>query len=212
APADGPAPRGRPAGGLKPFPSLIYLGLGLDRDWSSVPHMQTFTLPEPLVLENGGLSVKRLSIRIFSFDPSMAPAGKTAATVMIETYGDGFWVGLRERDRAAYEEEKRETANKVIAALEPFLPGLSASVETVDVATPHSFIHYTGNRHGSFEGWLPTGGSLGRTIAKTLPGLANFYMIGQWLNPGGGLPPCGIEGRKLARRICAAEGLRFRPE
>ncbi|HUW40438.1 MAG TPA: NAD(P)/FAD-dependent oxidoreductase [Rectinemataceae bacterium] len=215
--ADGAAASGngrpdRPAGGLRPFPSLIYIGLGLDRDWSPVPHMQTFTLPEPLLLESGGLVVKRLSIRIFSFDPSMAPPGKTAATVMIETYNDGYWTGLRERDRAAYEEEKRETARKAIAALDAFLPGLAASVETVDVATPHSFIHYTNNRHGSFEGWLPTGGSLGRKIAKTLPGLANFYMIGQWLNPGGGLPPCGIDGRNLARRLCSAEGRRFRPD
>jgi phytoene dehydrogenase-like protein len=212
AAGEGAARRGRRVGGLRPFPSLIYIGLGLDRDWSSVPHMQTFTLPEPIVLEDGGLSVKRLSLRIFSFDPSLAPPGKTAATVMIETYDDAYWLGLRERDRAAYEEEKRETARKVIAALDVFLPGLARSVETIDVATPHSFIEFTNNRHGSFEGWLPTGGSLGRKLSKTLPGLDNFYMIGQWLNPGGGLPPCGIGGRNLAKRICAAESLRFSPD
>jgi len=204
--------RGTSDGHLIPFPSLIYIGLGLNGDWSSQPHMQTFALPEPLCLEGGALRVKRLSIRLFSFDPTMAPPGKTAATIMVETYNDAYWTALRERDRAAYEEEKRGTASAVIGALGAFLPGLAASVETIDVATPHSFINYTNNRHGSFEGWLPTGGSLGKKISKTLPGLENFYMIGQWLSPGGGLPPCGIEGRRLAKRICAEEGLRFRPD
>ena len=208
----GKARRGKADATLRPYPSLIYIGLGLDRDWSSVPHMQTFTLPKPLLLESGGLAIERIGICIFSFDPAMAPAGKTAATVMLETYNDGYWTDLRERDRPAYEEEKRKTARKVIAALEVFLPGLATSVETIDVATPYSFIAFTSNRHGSYEGWLPTGAWFGRKLSKTLPGLGNFYMVGQWLNPGGGLPPCGIEGRNLAKRICAVEGLSFRPD
>ena len=139
----GKARRGKADATLRPYPSLIYIGLGLDRDWSSVPHMQTFTLPEPLLLESGGLAIERIGICIFSFDPAMAPAGKTAATVMLETYNDGYWTDLRERDRPAYEEEKRKTARKVIAALEVFLPGLATSVETIDVATPYSFIAFT---------------------------------------------------------------------
>ena len=204
--------RGTEEGRLVPFPSLIYLGLGLKGDWRSVPHMQTFVLPEPLILEDGALTVRRISVRLFSFDPGTAPAGKTAATVMIETYNDGYWMELHEKDSAAYEAKKAETARAVIAALDAFLPGLAASVEVVDVATPRSFIRYTNNRHGSFEGWLPTGSSFGKKIAATLPGLDHFYMIGQWLNPGGGLPPCGIEGRKLAKRLCSMEGIRFRPE
>lgn len=215
-----PLPRGKPQslrrgggdGQLLPFPSLIYIGLGLDRDWSSVPHMQLFTLPRPLALEGGALDVDRLSIRFFSFDPTMAPKGKTAATVMIETYNDAYWTELRERSRAAYEEEKQRSAAAVIAALDGFIPGLAASVETVDVATPRSFIHYTNNRHGSFEGWLPSRDSFGKKIARTLPGLEHFYMTGQWLSPGGGLPPCGMDGRRLAKRICAEEHRRFSPD
>jgi hypothetical protein len=37
-------------------------------------------------------------------------------------------------------------------------------------------------------------------------------MVGQWVNPGGGLPPCGIDGRNLAKRMCKKEGRKFRPE
>jgi phytoene dehydrogenase-like protein len=197
---------------LDRFPSLLYLGLGLNRDWSSQPHMQAFTLDDPLVLENGALTVKRLSLRLFNFDPAMAPAGKTAAIVMVETRNDAFWSGLRAGDRAAYEAEKKQVAQKIIAALDSFVPGLAASVETIDLATPDTFIRYTNNRHGSYEGWLPTGGSLGTKVSSTLPGLENFWLVGQWVSPGGGLPPCGIGGRRLAKTLCKLEGRRFKAD
>lgn len=199
-------------GELRRYPSLLYIGLGLGRDFKGVPSMQSFTLDEPVELEGGALKLKQLGLRIFNFDPTLAPAGKTSAVVMIETPNDAYWTALRDRDRKAYEAEKAETARKVVAALDPLVPGLMASVETVDVATPCSFIRYTNNWHGSYEGWLPTIESFGKKISRTLPGLGNFYMIGQWTNPGGGLPPCGIGGRDLARRLCAQEGRRFKAD
>jgi len=174
--------------------------------------MQSFTLDEPLELEGGALKLKQLNLRLFTFDPTLAPAGKTSATAMIETHNDAYWTELRERDRAAYEAEKKETARKAIAALDGFVPGLAASVQTVDVATPCSFIRYTNNWHGSYEGWLPTNGSFGKKISRTLPGLENFYMVGQWTSPGGGLPPCGIGGRSLAKKLCRLEGRRFKAD
>lgn len=197
---------------IKRYPSLLYFGFGLARDFSGQSHTQRFTLDEPIVLEGGALEVRDLSLRLFNFDPTMAPAGKTSAIVMVETANDGYWTALRERDRKAYEAEKAEAARKVLAALDRFLPGLAAAAEAVDVATPASFIRYTNNWHGSYEGWLPTGGAFGKKFSKTVPGLGGFYMLGQWMNPGGGLPPCGIEGRNLAKRLCKAEGLRFRAD
>ncbi|MBL8965457.1 MAG: NAD(P)/FAD-dependent oxidoreductase [Spirochaetaceae bacterium] len=199
-------------GAMKRYPSLIYLSLGLAADFSAQPHSQVFTLDEPLALEGGALGVKRFPLRLYHFDPTSAPAGKTAATVMVETGNDAYWTGLKAKDPAAYAAEKAETARKLIGALDRFVPGLAAAVETVDLATPATFIRYTNNWRGSYEGWLPTGGAMGKKIARTLPGLANFHMVGQWTNAGGGLPPCAIEGRRLAKRLCKAEGRRFRPD
>lgn len=165
--------------------------------------MQTFYLKEPLVLESGALTLKRLGIRLFSFDPTMAPPGKTAAIVNLWTKNDSYWTGLKERDPAAY------AAEKVIAALGGFIPGLKGSVETVDVATPSTFIRYTDNWHGSCLGWAYVHGMSPR---KTIDGLDNFYMAGQWVNPGGGISTCGIDGRNLAKMLCKREGLRFKPD
>jgi phytoene dehydrogenase-like protein len=195
--------------GLRRASSVVAVCLGLKRDCSTLPHTQTFPLKEPLVLESGALSLKRLGIRLFSFDPTMAPPGKTAAVVNLWTKNDSYWTGLKGRNPAAYAAEKQATAEKVIAALDGFIPGLKDSVEVVDVATPSTFIRYTNNWHGSSQGWARAGGT---SLQKTVDGLDNFYMVGQWVNPGGGLPACGTDGRNLAKTLCKREGLRFKPD
>jgi phytoene dehydrogenase-like protein len=197
---------------LKPYPSLLYISLGLDHDCSELPHMQTFELKEPIVLEDGALVQKRLSVRLFSFDPGLAPKGKTAATVMLETFNDDYWCGLAARDPAAYAAAKRAVADAVVAAIGTKIPGFPSWIETVDVATPRTFIRYTNNWHGSYEGWLPTSSSFMKKLPRTIRGLEGFTMVGQWVTPGGGLPPCGMDGRNLAKKLCKAEGRRFKAD
>jgi hypothetical protein len=194
--------------GLHRASSVIAVCLGLDREWSTLPHTQTFTLKEPLVLESGALTLRRLGIRLLSFDPTTAPPGKTAAVINLWTRNDSYWTGQRERDPAAYAAEKQATAEKVIAALDGFIPGLEACVETVDVATPSTFVRYTNNWHGSCLGWARASVS----VRKTIDGLDNFFMVGQWVSPGGGLPTCGTDGRNLAKTLCQREGRRFKPD
>ena len=196
----------------KRYPSLLFLGLGLGSDFFGMPHSQTFDLNEPLIFEGGALIVKKLSLRLFNFDPTLAPAGKTSASIMIETHNDEFWTRLAERDPAAYAAEKKAVVDSVIAAVDRKFPGFSSRVEATDLATPKTFIRYTNNWHGSYEGWLPTSVSFGKKFPRTIEGLEGFEMVGQWVNPGGGLPPCGIDGRRLAKRMCKKEGRRFRPE
>jgi len=46
-------------------------------------------------------------------------------------------------------------------------------------------------------------------MKKTLPGLSNFWMCGQWVEPGGGLPPAAISGRHVVQLVCHEDGRRF---
>jgi phytoene desaturase len=162
---------------LKPYPSLIFISLGLARDWSMLPHSLIFALEPPLTFEAGALILKRLTIRFFSFDPTTAPAGKTAAVVMIETRNDQYWTRLRSEDPAAYAAEKQVTATKVIGALDCYIPGLKSSVEVVDVATPATFIRHTNNWHGSYEGWLPLAGAV---LDDLSPGRSTAWTTSSW--------------------------------
>jgi phytoene dehydrogenase-like protein len=119
-----------------------------------------------------------------------------------------YWKNLRE-DMPRYREEKEKTADAVVAALEQRFPGSAAQVEVRDVATPVTFNRYTGVWKGIFEGWLPPVNSFFMRMDKTLPGLDGFYIIGQWVEPGGGVPSGVISGRNVAQIICKREGKKF---
>jgi phytoene dehydrogenase-like protein len=51
--------------------------------------------------------------------------------------------------------------------------------------------------------------SAGRGMDKTLPGLDDFYMIGQWVEPGGGLPTAAMSARRMMETICKQDGKPF---
>ena len=115
------------------------------------------------------------------------------------------------QERERYDAEKKDIAIKVIAQLEKHLPGITGQVEVADVATPMTYIRYTGNWQGSMEGWLPTPKTMIMRggMDKTLPGLENFYMVGQWVEPGGGLPPAATSGRGVIQMICKGDDRPF---
>jgi phytoene dehydrogenase-like protein len=194
------------------FPSLIFVSLGVKRTFAELPLMisgLTFFLKEPVVI--GDKKRERLTAHIYNHDPSMAPEGSTAITVMLDTNHD-YWKELAE-NRQIYLEKKDEISKQVIAALGERFPGLPDQVEAVDVATPMTFIRYTGNWKGSFEGWLITPENAGvvmKPMAQDLPGLGNFYLCGQWVEPGGGLPTAIMSARRLFKTICKKEGRKFR--
>ena len=164
------------------------------------------SLDKPLVI--GNQEHKSLHLRIHNFDPTLASAGKTLVTCEVES-SYPYWESLR-KDVTLYKAEKERIANQIIEILERRFPGLANQVEMRDIATPITFRRYTGNWQGSYEGWLPTP-KIGMTFTmkKTLPGLSNFYMVGQWVMPGGGLPTCVLSGRWVTQMICKADRKKF---
>ena len=89
-----------------------------------------------------------------------------------------------------------------------FRPGCP-QVEMHDVVTPMTWVRYTANWKASYEGWMMSMDTFGMRMSKTLPGLENFYMVGQWVEPGGGPPPSACSGRNLAQILCKRDGKRF---
>jgi len=77
------------------------------------------------------------------------------------------------------------------------------------VTTPYTTWRYTLNHKGSCMGWLPTPDVILTSIPRTLPGLDNFYMAGQWVLPGGGVPPCLYSGRHVVQILCHRDGKPF---
>jgi phytoene dehydrogenase-like protein len=193
----------------KPYPSYLQVSLGIAQDLSHLPRFGTCLLAAPLEVDPG-TQLKQLSYRCFHFDPTFAPPGKTAVTCFLPTYNYEHWVQLHEHDPEHYRAEKARIAAAVVDALERAHPGLRAGIELTDVSTPATVIRFTGNWRGSMEGWLPTAQIGLRPLPNRLPDLANFYMAGQWVMPGGGLPGGLMSARAAIRDLCWQDGLDFR--
>jgi phytoene dehydrogenase-like protein len=46
-------------------------------------------------------------------------------------------------------------------------------------------------------------------MKKTLPGLDRFYMAGQWVEPGGGIPSAAFSARNVIQIICKRDRKQF---
>jgi phytoene dehydrogenase-like protein len=79
-----------------------------------------------------------------------------------------------------------------------------------DIATPLTFWRSARSWRGAFEGWLPSSDAF-KHVSKQLPGLDGFYMAGQWVEPGGGVPMAVMSGRQVVELVCAALGRPFAP-
>jgi phytoene dehydrogenase-like protein len=193
---------------LTPFPSLVYVSLGIGRRLDDLPHQIIYQIDEPIPMDDK-TKASAVMTTIYHFDPTLAPEGKTCVNVMFETYAHDTWAALRETDRERYRAEKKRIADRVIEILDEKIGDFRDHVEVVDVATPATFHRYTNNWKGSYEGWLPGPGALMASLSKELPGLKNFFQIGQWVMPGGGLPSGVMSGRHVTQILCKKDGKKF---
>ncbi len=194
---------------LKVFPSYLQISLGVARTCEGLPSTTIFPLDNPIQVDSSQTS-DYLGVRIFNFDPHMAPTGKTVLTVILPTYNDTYWETLRRDDKEKYRAEKERIANEVIAALDNRFGNIQPCVEQIDVSTPATVIRYTNNWKGSLEGWILSPELGFKKMSKTLPGLSNFYLAGQWVEPGGGLPTALLSGRNVTQIICKADNRKFK--
>ncbi len=187
------------------FPPLVYVGLGVNRSFDDIPSTiggLNFPLKKPVVI--AGREETRMNVLIYNFDPSLAPEGKTTVIVSFGTNYD-YWEKLKQTPDK-YTAEKKRICDEVIDGLNERFPGIAGQVEMRDVATPMTWVRYTGNWRGSYEGWMFGAYD---NISKTLPGLENFYLAGQWVNAGGGMCTAVMSGNHTIQLICKQDGKRF---
>lgn len=192
----------------KSFPSLVFVSIGVKKDLKAEPHMLLIPLAEPIRLDPQ-TTLNELLIHNHSYDPTLAPSGSTLLTFMLQTYNYEHWSALCVNDKDLYEKEKARIAAEVTNAVDKRFHGIKANVAIADVSTPVSFGNLSGNWHGAFEGWLITPEAGFRHLPHNLPGLKNFYMCGQWVAVGGGLPAVLLSGRNVAQIICHEDNKKF---
>jgi phytoene dehydrogenase-like protein len=105
-------------------------------------------------------------------------------------------------DSSRYKAEKEQICDQVVSILDQRFPGFANLIEMRDVASPITYIRYTGNWQGSHQGWMVTPKTGLFRMKHVLPGLDNFFMAGHWVEPGGGVPSAALSGRNVTQILC----------
>ncbi|NWF68372.1 MAG: NAD(P)/FAD-dependent oxidoreductase [Chloroflexi bacterium] len=193
--------------GHLPTLSQVQISFGVQRDFSAEPHWVVHLLDKPLLM--AGREYREIGLQHYSFDASLAPAGKSSLVVLLPSDYD-YW--QRIYGRKLYDTEQRQISDTLVDLLEKWYPGIRADIEVMDEATPLSYERYTGNWWGSTCGWLMMGETMPLLISgvdKTLPGLRNFYLAGQWVEPGGTVTLAAASGRSVVQLMCHADSKAF---
>jgi phytoene desaturase len=188
------------------FTPIVQVSFGIGSEIRSVNPVESWLIKDQMIGRTR--TSQGYSFMNYCFDPTMAPAGKTVIVLRFESP----WENWKDISTEAYKIEKEQIEKDARILLEKHFPGISSTVEVVDVATPITDVNYTGVWKGSYEGFMPTSKNMMANLNPVLPGLKNFYMAGQWLFPGGGLPPAGQSGKWAIQYICKDERIRFKTQ
>ncbi len=189
-----------------PTYTSVQLSFGIDNDLSDEENKVAVKLNNPINL--GGVSNEYLYLTNYSFDPTLAPENKCVVTATLSS-GYDYWAGSA-KNRELYNERKTKLVELVIPELNKRFPATREKINVVDVATPYSYYRYTNVYKGAYMSWVvpPDAGRF--KIPSRLPGLSNYYQIGQWTNPPAGLPGSMLSGRQVIQVICSNDKKPFR--
>ena len=169
------------------FKSLVQVSFGIKKEIKEKQMMNRYYMAGKI----GATSVNHYTIQNYSFDTEMAPKGKTTIVLRFESPYE-IWEHLK---ADAYKKEKERIKENAITLLEKAYPGIKDDIEVVDVATPLTDIEYTGVYQAAYEGFMPTKKNTNKILNPIIEGLDSFILAGQWLFPGGGLPPSALSGK-----------------
>jgi phytoene dehydrogenase-like protein len=186
----------------KLFDPIVLASYGVARPYADAPSLMLLDWTE--ALESGDRMADCLSVRVCNDDPSFAPPGHAVIQVVLPTDYD-FWATRGSR----YGAEKDALGDALLERIEPFFPGLRPAVRMVDIATPLTYWNMARSWRGAFEGWMPSSEATFGHVSKKLGGLSAFYMAGQWVEPGGGIPMAVMSGRQVVQLICRDEQRSF---
>lgn len=192
---------------LPVFPPLVTIHYGVAMPLTRDPNHIDFAIDPPIDVL--GRPLRSLNVYHSTGRTGAAPDGHCVVRVGFETEYEP-WAALS-HDPARYREAKERLAACVLERLEQRHPGFARNVVVSDVATPMTIERLTGNWKGAYEGWLPTTRTFSLSMPKKLPRLGNFYMAGQWVAPGGGVPGVLRSARTTLMVLCKDFGRKFTP-
>jgi phytoene dehydrogenase-like protein len=186
------------------FKPVVQVSFGISRPVESEFH--TYQVIAPGESIGSTRLISGYAVSNYNHDPVITPEGKCVMKMLFDSPYE-IWEDMNQQE---YKAEKERIASDAAEKLTKLYPAVNGNIEVVDVATPLTNIRYTGVYRAAYEGFLPTSRNMTRTLPNRVKGLENFFLAGQWLFPGGGLPPSAQSGKWLFQWITKKDGKKFR--
>ena len=179
----------------------LYLGLDKTPAELGIKNASTFlssTIDEELMYQTMSTMNEPVATMLTCYnvdDPSFAPEGKSQISLLCLQYGK-LWENIPVEK---YAETKYKYAEHLLAQAELTFPGIKASIEEVEVATPLTMMRYLNTPGGAIYGFQqnPEDSSLYRERSESVKGL---HLAGSW-NGMGGFQPTYMIGGSTARQV-----------
>ncbi|NPA45256.1 MAG: NAD(P)/FAD-dependent oxidoreductase [Chlorobi bacterium] len=141
---------------------------------------------------SSGIHVLSPSVR----DKTLAPEGKGIITLFIPAWieNNNFWNCKKDENgnfirSEEYRKLKDEYAEILINRVEEkLIPNLKEHILFYDVATPITYLRYTGNKNGTMMGQKPGKENMMNKVASYKTPVKNLFISGHWADLGGGVP------------------------
>ena len=172
-----------------------------------------FEMPKMVNIKTPGLklfnlNINDVSIRNYSFDPTISPKDGDTLTVLVRVFDDCY-DDFKKLSKEDYNKTKMQFAIDIKNHIVKGLNLKDSDLEIIDVATPITYERYTNAYKGSYMSFITTKKTKGMMTTGYIKGLKNFIMTGQWLMPPGGLPIALYTGKHAAIRICKFDKKKF---
>ena len=171
---------------------------GLDGPW---PRYHQTVADPAAPLEEGNGSFVSLYLAEDSRRPDVVPLTVSTHT-RVEPWLDAT-------DRAAYVERKYAYADRLLAAAEVAVPDIRARLRFAEVATPRSFLRWTGRHRGRVGGLPQTRAHANFAALSHRVGPPGLFICGDTVFPGQGTIGVTLSGINAARdAVARARGVR----
>lgn len=192
---------------------LIFLGLDDSYDFEGANFIINID-PEVLNHTMEKNTVDNCPILVIDLPISKKQKGKSLMIGVFLPYDyHNAWetYGTQKRGKN-YRDFKKQIFQKIINRLtEKLGTDFKDAIKFSSISTPLTLERYTYNKKGSIMGWALTSKQYGKFLSATTP-INNFYLIGHWVFPGGGVPGVVAGGYYLAKEILSQENIDLEAE
>ncbi len=143
----------------------------------------------------GGLACKIFAPTLY--EPGIAPPGQQM--VIVQKVLD-----LDYEDVEDWPAQKGEIERYLLGQLEAAIPGVSEKIEVALTASARTSHHFTLNLHGAMLGWEMAPDQLGANRPGIEGPVDGLWLVGHWVQPGGGITPVMVSAQHVAEAVAKA--------